>query len=1092
MSFADVQLSGGIRSTVLTLQSVQSKMALTQRHLATGLRVNDALDNPPAYFAAKGLNNRANDLMSLKDAMGQAVSAATGATKTIDHMEELVQQARGLTTAAFAALGTDPASVMARSALSKQFDALLDQIDKLAGDSDYGGRNLLSGNGQRLEVTSVSRMSVNSISGIDNTRVTTVVSPDTYQVRVTGESTITGQAADVARAEAERGISDLDVSGFMLRHRGNLDDVTISVTGAPGRDRTFQISCGDQTLTQTFTRDAWETAKARHEKLRFNEVFPSGVQVKFGVDLDAMDALRPSGGAGTSVIERNTELRITTTNLSGVTEIRDAANQRGSGKLSVGENDFAFDSGTVRLTVDPAQLMEAASFPDRAGLIRGGQAPAVGSVGPVTGQTADADYTLKILNNEAAGEAAMSLVLTSSTGVQSSPILVDRTTKPGPVTFDFGGGHTASMSIDPAKLSHTNQENIQTPLYVSAAAAASVSGMPGMGTHYYRVTTGQLGSAQDPNPPNAWTYKTVAVEQSIDGVSWSALTSGTVADGGGTLTAGAVSFGINGKGGVMDRMKVDVSSDPRGFPNPPTVRVAFLAAADGTLPTTAIDGFNQMTGMGQVASISDQNHAGFSGIQQNTRMKVITGIPNPLSGTKTVTVECYAPDGTLTETASASIPNAGQTDVPLTLLGNGASASKNAGATIRMNFSSGSGVNEFHLATDTPTIVKDNDPVVVPASVGLSSSYASEFAGWSLKHNALTVSVGNNDSAAPGFKTVAFSDGMGGTITTRVPNAGQAGVAFKLAGSGPNAGATGQVDIGANPYAPIGGTALFRIDAPLTEKAGLQPQTSMGASSFDKLDDRKFRGFKGSSTALTVLVDAPDSAGPGLRYASLMDDKGALSMVKVPNTGQSDVSFTLEGTGPNVGATARLDITGRTGRDTYRLFTPALEPKDTVRFTYRAANTPDLPAAAVTTVQVSAPSDANDIAVAFNTQSSDRLVIESQNLTTGGQGLRLDRAQNGWMDRSDIDLAMRDLDNAQATLRSAAQKLTTNLNIITTREVFTKSFSDICVEGSNKLTLADQNEEGAKMLMLQTRQQLATTSLSLASKSQQSILTLFG
>lgn len=1091
MSFADVQLSGGIRSTVLTLQGLQGKMALTQRHLATGLRVADALDNPPAYFAAKGLTNRANDLMSLKDAMGQAVSAATGATKTIDHMEELVQQARGLTTAAFAALGSDPASVMTRGALAKQFDALLDQIDRLAGDSDYGGRALLGGNGQRLDATPASRMAVNSISGIDNTRVTNVMSPDSYQVRVSGDSTISGQAADVARAEAERGISDLDVSGFMLRQRGTLDDVTISVTGAPGRDRTFQISCGDQTLTQTFTRDAWETAKARHETLRFNEVFPSGVQVKFNVDLDAMDALQPSGGAGTSVIERSTALRITTTSMTGATEVRDAANQRGAGKLSAGENDFPFDSGTLRLTVAPAQLMEAASFPDRAGLIRGGQAPAVSSVGPVTGQTVDADYTLKILNNETAGEAALSLVLTSSTGGQSSPILVDRTTKPGPVTFDFGGGHTATMDIDPAKLSHTNQENIQTPLYVSAAAA-SVSGTPGMGTQYYRVTTGQLGSAQDPNPPNAWTYKTVSVEHSLDGVTWSALTSGTVPDAGGTLTSGAVSFGINGKGGVMDRMKVDVSSDPRGFPNPPTVRMAYLAAADGSLPIPAIDGFDPMTRIGQVTSISDQTHAAFFGIQQNTRMKVITGIPDPLSGTKTVTVECYAPDGTLTETASASIPNAGQSDVPLTLLGNGASASKNAGATIRMDFSAGSGVNEFHLATDTPTIVKDTDPSVVPAAVGLSSGAASEFAGWSLKHNTLTVSVGDNDSAAPGFKTVAFSDGMGATITTRVPNAGQAGVAFKLGGSGPNAGATGQVDIASNPYAPVGGTALFRIDAPLTEKAGLQPQTSMGVSSFDTLDNRKISGFKGSSTALTVQVDAPDSAGPGLRYASLMDDQGGLSMVKVPNTGQSDVSFTLEGTGPNVGATARLDITGRTGRDTYRLFTPALAPKDTVRFTYRAANIPDRPAAVVTTLQVSAPSNANDIAVAFNTNHSDRLVIESQNLTTDGQGLRLDRAQNGWMDRTDIDRAMSGLDRAQATLRSAAQRLSTTLNIITTRDIFSKSLSDICIDGANKLTLADQNEEGATMLMLQTRQQLATTSLSLASKSQQSILTLFG
>uniref|UniRef100_UPI000551573E flagellin n=1 Tax=Azospirillum halopraeferens TaxID=34010 RepID=UPI000551573E len=76
-------------------------------------------------------------------------------------------------------------------------------------------------------------------------------------------------------------------------------------------------------------------------------------------------------------------------------------------------------------------------------------------------------------------------------------------------------------------------------------------------------------------------------------------------------------------------------------------------------------------------------------------------------------------------------------------------------------------------------------------------------------------------------------------------------------------------------------------------------------------------------------------------------------------------------------------------------------------------------------------------------------------------------------------------------LRSASQTLSTNLNVITTRESFTKEFSDVLVEGANKLTLADQNEEGAKLLALQTQQQLGSIALSLANQSQQSILRLF-
>jgi flagellin-like hook-associated protein FlgL len=69
--------------------------------------------------------------------------------------------------------------------------------------------------------------------------------------------------------------------------------------------------------------------------------------------------------------------------------------------------------------------------------------------------------------------------------------------------------------------------------------------------------------------------------------------------------------------------------------------------------------------------------------------------------------------------------------------------------------------------------------------------------------------------------------------------------------------------------------------------------------------------------------------------------------------------------------------------------------------------------------------------------------------------------------------------------------LATSLSIIQTRESFTKSLVETLNEGSDKLVVADQNEEGAKLLALQTRQQLGITALSLASQAQQAVLRLF-
>jgi flagellin len=76
-------------------------------------------------------------------------------------------------------------------------------------------------------------------------------------------------------------------------------------------------------------------------------------------------------------------------------------------------------------------------------------------------------------------------------------------------------------------------------------------------------------------------------------------------------------------------------------------------------------------------------------------------------------------------------------------------------------------------------------------------------------------------------------------------------------------------------------------------------------------------------------------------------------------------------------------------------------------------------------------------------------------------------------------------------LRTQAQSLSANLNIITTRQEFTDNMINTLQTGADNLTLADMNQEGANMLMLQTRQSLGTTSLSLSSQAAQSILRLF-
>ncbi len=149
-------LAAGTRSNLLLLQKTTVSLERTQLRLATGNKINTALEGPASFFAAKGLNQRAGDLNGLKDGIGQAISTIKSADTGITNIEELVEQARGLTTQALGSVGQRRLlRQLCATAFPTQFNTLLRQIDRLAEDANYQGKNLLVGRGLRLDATCV-------------------------------------------------------------------------------------------------------------------------------------------------------------------------------------------------------------------------------------------------------------------------------------------------------------------------------------------------------------------------------------------------------------------------------------------------------------------------------------------------------------------------------------------------------------------------------------------------------------------------------------------------------------------------------------------------------------------------------------------------------------------------------------------------------------------------------------------------------------------------------------------------------------------------------------------------------------------------
>ena len=96
-----------------------------------------------------------------------------------------------------------------------------------------------------------------------------------------------------------------------------------------------------------------------------------------------------------------------------------------------------------------------------------------------------------------------------------------------------------------------------------------------------------------------------------------------------------------------------------------------------------------------------------------------------------------------------------------------------------------------------------------------------------------------------------------------------------------------------------------------------------------------------------------------------------------------------------------------------------------------------------------------------------------------------------WGDDTAIDTDIEKLDAAMKYLERQASSLASSLSIVSTRQDFTQNMINNLTTGADNLTLADMNEEGANMLMLQTQQSLGSTSLSLAAQAAQSVLRLF-
>lgn len=161
-----VNLTSAMRANLLSLQQTAQLQGQTQQRLATGQKVNSALDNPASYFAAQSYNQRADQLSTLKDNIGESIQMINAANNGVTGLQSLIGSLQGQLTQASSAVNQSGSGTVLSGVVSS-YNTLITQMEQLTQDATYKGVNFLnSSTSLTVNFNETSTTSI-TLSGVD-------------------------------------------------------------------------------------------------------------------------------------------------------------------------------------------------------------------------------------------------------------------------------------------------------------------------------------------------------------------------------------------------------------------------------------------------------------------------------------------------------------------------------------------------------------------------------------------------------------------------------------------------------------------------------------------------------------------------------------------------------------------------------------------------------------------------------------------------------------------------------------------------------------------------------------------------------------
>ncbi|MEA2889322.1 MAG: flagellin [Bradyrhizobium sp.] len=348
-TMSGIVLTASVRQNLLSLQSTADLLSTTQNRLATGNKVNSALDNPTNYFTAQGLNNRASDINNLLDSIGNGVQVLQAANTGITSLQKLVDTAKSIANQVLQAPAgyTSKANV---TTLAPTGSAPLNSPGT-ATDLTLGGTNSLQGqaltfktSAGTLSLTLSNVAGANKVNSIDalNTALTNGGVGLTASFNAAGTITFTSTNDSAGQVITNTGTAPTAAGTVDISGGTAITGLTVTAAVADSASQAIRSSLVKQyndiiTQISTTSQDASfngiNLLNGDNLKLTFNETGKSTLNVT-GVTFNAAGLGLAALTSGTDFLDNSSANAVLTKLGAASTNLRTEASALGS-NLSV-------------------------------------------------------------------------------------------------------------------------------------------------------------------------------------------------------------------------------------------------------------------------------------------------------------------------------------------------------------------------------------------------------------------------------------------------------------------------------------------------------------------------------------------------------------------------------------------------------------------------------------------------------------------------------------------------------------------------------------------------------------------------------------